>query len=139
MLIQQLAHTIASIRYLYFGYYIHSCPNMNYKANFHPAYLLCPEVKTWHDFSACAAKLKEGQFSRMNPDESASDEDAAGFTDKDIGVFVPGKGITNWTVWKATNVHNERDDLMIREIAQLVGKKCLKSLLFYITTDDGLK
>lgn len=34
-------------RYWWAGYYIHSCPKMRYKIDYHPQYVLDPETLTW--------------------------------------------------------------------------------------------
>ena len=35
--------------YYYLGYYIHSCPKMNYKSQYDPSEILCPITKQWVD------------------------------------------------------------------------------------------
>lgn len=35
-------------RWYMMGFYIHSCPKMKYKADFHPQFILDPESYTWH-------------------------------------------------------------------------------------------
>lgn len=42
-----LAAGATSLQYYYMGYYIHTCPKMRYKAEYHPSELLCPEQYVW--------------------------------------------------------------------------------------------
>lgn len=54
--------------YYYMGFYIHSCPKMRYKSQYHPSFLLCPETYKWFDVTKCAPKLDKSKFSRFNED-----------------------------------------------------------------------
>jgi len=46
-----------ALRYYYLGFYIHSCPKMRYKGQYHPSELLCPETKEWFPLEACTPLL----------------------------------------------------------------------------------
>eukprot|EP01031_Cornospumella_fuschlensis_P030964 gene30964-37426_t len=41
----------------YLGYYVHSCGNMRYKADYQPADLLCPIELSWHRYGDCVGLL----------------------------------------------------------------------------------
>ncbi|SLM35879.1 Arginine-tRNA-protein transferase, C-terminal [Lasallia pustulata] len=46
--LQEIALTIeGGYRFYYMGFYIHSCAKMQYKATYHPSYILDPETYAW--------------------------------------------------------------------------------------------
>lgn len=49
------------------GFYIHSCPKMRYKGDFHPSELLCPTTLRWYDLSVCKPILDIHKFSPFEP------------------------------------------------------------------------
>jgi len=52
--------------YYYMGFYIHSCPKMRYKSQYHPSFLLCPETYEWIDANKCTSKLDINKYSRFH-------------------------------------------------------------------------
>eukprot|EP01135_Chromosphaera_perkinsii_P000749 Nk52_evm37s151 gene=Nk52_evmTU37s151 len=50
------------MKYYYLGYYIHSCPKMNYKRQFRPSELLCPITYQWVDFDAAIKFLDKSKY-----------------------------------------------------------------------------
>ena len=52
--------------YYYMGFYIHSCPKMRYKSQYHPSFLLCPETYEWIEANKCASKLDKNKYSRFH-------------------------------------------------------------------------
>ncbi|ROW04348.1 hypothetical protein VSDG_01056 [Cytospora chrysosperma] len=78
-------------RYWWAGYYIHSCPKMRYKIDYHPQYVLDPEALTWDllDEEALAIFDKkpyvslskerqgrvEGKLSGVNSDTEGANEE----------------------------------------------------------------
>ncbi|KAH8118588.1 arginine-tRNA-protein transferase [Phellopilus nigrolimitatus] len=86
-------HGCADLRFLYMGFYIHSCQKMRYKGEYHPSFLLDPEEYTWHALGACTPLLDAHRYacfahpahSLKDPDvppeptpEDLAQEDAAG-------------------------------------------------------------
>lgn len=67
--IKKNADIYPSLRFYYMGYYIHSCPKMRYKANYHPSELLCEETKLWVPSTAAQDILDlKGQHAiRLSP------------------------------------------------------------------------
>ncbi|ROW03806.1 hypothetical protein VMCG_05469 [Cytospora schulzeri] len=75
-------------RYWWAGYYIHSCPKMRYKIDYHPQYVLDPEALTWDllDDEALAifdkkhyvslSKERQGRVEGKPPGSSSDKESA---------------------------------------------------------------
>lgn len=57
------------------GFYIHTCPKMQYKTRMKPSKLLCPETYAWFDVESCLPKLDKQKYSRLNDDIDAIDQD----------------------------------------------------------------
>lgn len=96
-------------RYWWAGYYIHSCPKMRYKIDYHPQYVLDPETLTWdlldqealeifdkkHYVSLsrdrqAGSEVKENDASNSTSESSAESADVDGdsemdFSDEDDG------------------------------------------------------
>jgi Arginine-tRNA-protein transferase, C terminus len=49
----------AGLPYYYLGYYIESCPKMNYKGDYHPSELLCPTTYKWVDAEVAKAIIQK--------------------------------------------------------------------------------
>lgn len=81
-------------RYWWAGYYIHSCPKMRYKIDYHPQYVLDPEALTWDllDDEALAifdkkhyVSLSEERQGRAGGNPSDSGIDKENIDKKDVG------------------------------------------------------
>lgn len=55
--VQDAARKCPALHYYYMGFYIHSCHKMQYKADYHPSDLLCPERLCWVPFDRVKAAL----------------------------------------------------------------------------------
>lgn len=55
--VQEAARHCPALHYYYMGFYIHSCHKMQYKADYHPSDLLCPERLCWVPFDRVRAAL----------------------------------------------------------------------------------
>ncbi|KAJ3862956.1 arginine-tRNA-protein transferase [Lentinula novae-zelandiae] len=51
-----------SLKYLYLGYYVHSCQKMRYKGEYQPSFLCDPETFEWYPFADCTALLAEHRY-----------------------------------------------------------------------------
>ncbi|XP_012282505.1 arginyl-tRNA--protein transferase 1 isoform X2 [Orussus abietinus] len=130
-LTRQLMRTSPDLRYYYMGFYIHSCPKMRYKAKMKPSKLLCPETYVWCDIEKCLPKLDKSQYSRLNEDMDAIDEDA----NVDIGqCLILHRRLAR--IYK--NIKDSLftrpgfiDEEELKEYAALIGKKCLRTMLMY--------
>ncbi len=55
--VKEAARNCPALHYYYMGFYIHSCHKMQYKADYHPSDLLCPERFCWIPFDRVKAAL----------------------------------------------------------------------------------
>ncbi|KZO98195.1 hypothetical protein CALVIDRAFT_562577 [Calocera viscosa TUFC12733] len=53
---------LEGLKYLYMGYYIHTCQKMRYKGDYSPSYLLDPEEYTWHPLASCTPLLDKHRY-----------------------------------------------------------------------------
>ena len=67
-LTQQMYKVNQSIQYYYMGYYVQSCPKMNYKSQYNASSLLCPETYTYVPLQLCVPKLISSGYSRLADD-----------------------------------------------------------------------
>jgi len=125
---RQLTERISSIEYYYMGFYIHSCPKMRYKGAYHPSFLLCPEVNTWHDIGVCKPKLDMDRYQRFNSDPSAADPSQF---DGDLGkVKILHKGFPmSYEMFRRYKKEAD-DEREVTNYAKLIGKSCGTILLY---------
>lgn len=57
-----------NVPYYCMGFYIHSCPKMNYKGDYSPSELLCPTSVNWFPLLNCKALLDAHKFTPFDPD-----------------------------------------------------------------------
>ncbi|KAL5488046.1 ATE1 [Sanghuangporus weigelae] len=50
------------LKYLYLGFYVHSCQKMRYKGDYSPSFLLDPEEYTWYPLKDCIPLLNENRY-----------------------------------------------------------------------------
>ncbi|KAG7097086.1 hypothetical protein E1B28_004472 [Marasmius oreades] len=59
------------LKFLYLGYYIHTCQKMRYKGDYQPSFLCDPESHTWYPFEECATLLDANGYACFsNPENS---------------------------------------------------------------------
>jgi len=126
----ELNRVCPQLRYYYMGYYIHSCPKMRYKGQYHPSYLLCPETYTWQPIRDCKSKLDVSKYSRLetNPDN----------IDKNFGINIGEASILHnrsackYSLYRAiVSCRDIDDEEEIEEYCRLVGNTCAKRMLLY--------
>ncbi|XP_007902095.1 arginyl-tRNA--protein transferase 1 isoform X2 [Callorhinchus milii] len=124
----QLQKTATNLRYYYMGFYIHSCPKMKYKGQYHPSDLLCPETYVWVPIVKCVAKLDQSKYSRLNEDPNADDEKRL---DDLSSVLVLYKGtVMPYTIYRRKQ-KKANDEAVVRQYANLVGRTCAERMLLY--------
>ncbi|XP_058791844.1 arginyl-tRNA--protein transferase 1 isoform X3 [Phymastichus coffea] len=127
-LTRQLNKYAPNLKYYYMGYYIHSCPKMRYKGKMRPSKLLCPETYVWYDIDKCLPKLDVSKYSRLNEDQSATDED--GVVDIQQVPILYEKKTYTYGVFRINFNKNIKDNLI--EYSSLVGKTCALQMLYYV-------
>ena len=79
---QELLQLNPEMRYYYMGFYVQSCPKMNYKSKYNAGYLLCPETYQYVSIAKCVPKLKASPYSRLADDDVPNAKE--GCTDEEL-------------------------------------------------------
>eukprot|EP01137_Pigoraptor_chileana_P023313 Opistho-2@89390 len=66
-LARALSKHLPLLKYQYLGYYIHTCPKMQYKAQYGPAELLCPHSLEFVPFDSCASRVDLSKGVTLKP------------------------------------------------------------------------
>ncbi|UYV77284.1 hypothetical protein LAZ67_15000336 [Cordylochernes scorpioides] len=109
------------IQYYYMGFYIHSCPKMRYKGQFHPSYLLCPETYIWRPILECLPLLDISKYSRLNPDPTAGGLDHSAPDDVDKVLVLYRRQIMAFGVYRQMKNVDDTEEESVKKYAQLVG------------------
>ncbi|KAJ1993608.1 Arginyl-tRNA--protein transferase 1 [Dimargaris cristalligena] len=59
-------HLLRELNYYNMGYYIHSCPKMNYKGDYRPSELLDPVTYEWHSLASVLPILNDQQHTSFS-------------------------------------------------------------------------
>ncbi|XP_046729248.1 arginyl-tRNA--protein transferase 1 isoform X1 [Silurus meridionalis] len=116
------------LSYYYLGFYIHSCPKMRYKGQYHPSDLLCPETYTWVSLDKCVPHLEISAYARLNEDTRAGDACAL----KDLGrvLVLHKKMVMPYATYsRKKKVLSEEKE--VEQYAGLVGQKTAEKILLY--------
>ncbi|KAI7889687.1 arginine-tRNA-protein transferase [Mucor mucedo] len=68
-LVQEYNKKFSDLKYYYMGFYIHTCPKMNYKGKYSPSDLLDPVSYKWYPIENFKSKLDETSFVTFDPIE----------------------------------------------------------------------
>ncbi|KAL0094775.1 arginine-tRNA-protein transferase [Phycomyces blakesleeanus] len=138
-LVQDFQKTVSSeLKWYYMGFYIHTCPKMNYKGQFQPSDLLDPKLYTWFPIQECQKRLDKHRFVVFSdPDEHTPGDTPPGWLDvkslkdsdlknvhvlSDKGQLAP---VTASILWKRSLKFRQN----IKEYVAAVGHTMAKRLL----------
>lgn len=127
--IRSLHRECPSIKYYYMGYYIHSCPKMNYKGSFAPSYLLCPQTYKWKQIEECVVKLDRSKYARLEDDHKIVAETFKA-TDSLILYNRQAMPFEVFTSFLKNSMEKQEHLETVTEYAHLAGKACKSMLLF---------
>ncbi|KAI9486987.1 MAG: arginine-tRNA-protein transferase [Benjaminiella poitrasii] len=82
-LVQKYNESISTLRYYYMGFYIHTCPKMNYKGQYQPSDLLDPLDYSWHPIEEFKEKMdrEEKNFVSFSNSSNKKRDYPAGWID----------------------------------------------------------
>ena len=127
--VRRLQKKDPTFRYYYMGYYVHSCPKMNYKGQYTPSFLACPETYNWVAIEKCKPKLDANKYSRFeeNPDIKPA------VVDSYIGqaLMFYEQQCMPFEVFKVICQH-DASHKKIKEYAELVGKDVSRRMILYM-------
>ena len=122
-----------SYPYYYMGFYIHSCPKMNYKGSYKPSELLCPMTYTWHYLSDVKEYLDRNAFTPLERDaaERRIDEtslDLSGYSPavEDIDINTLPLDIGAGDIVSLSDITSRGQAIIapiLRDWAQLIGQE----------------
>eukprot|EP00742_Colponemidia_sp_Colp-10_P007791 GILJ01008400.1.p1 GENE.GILJ01008400.1~~GILJ01008400.1.p1 ORF type:complete len:552 (-),score=62.40 GILJ01008400.1:95-1630(-) len=90
--VQQLSALAPSLHYYYMGFYIHTCPKMRYKGDYHPSELLCPITQTWVPLDKCIPLLETRKYGKLAAEDTTEyklDESTVGSALNRIPILLP--------------------------------------------------
>ncbi|XP_050450736.1 arginyl-tRNA--protein transferase 1 isoform X5 [Cataglyphis hispanica] len=136
-LTRQLNKVASDLKYYYMGFYIHTCPKMQYKAKMRPSKLLCPQTYVWCDIDPCLIKLDNEKYSRLNDDSNAIDKD--GVIDVEEVLILYKRIAMPYKKYKEqqkTCQTTREEKRKIEEYASLVGMPCARRMLLYRYSEE---
>ncbi|XP_050450732.1 arginyl-tRNA--protein transferase 1 isoform X2 [Cataglyphis hispanica] len=138
-LTRQLNKVASDLKYYYMGFYIHTCPKMQYKAKMRPSKLLCPQTYVWCDIDPCLIKLDNEKYSRLNDDSNAIDKD--GVIDVEEVLILYKRIAMPYKKYKEqqkTCQTTREEKRKIEEYASLVGMPCARRMLLYRYSEENV-
>jgi len=136
-------HWSSKLRLYYMGFYIHSCPKMRYKAQYHPSQLLCPATFEWVDVRDCISPLDKAKYARLNKAAAAAVDQLAVVPSRDsvARVMILHRHKPNlYGNLSRSFPHGgggalSEEDQEVAEYYSLVGEKVSRSMLLYRASD----
>lgn len=127
---QRLFRINPQMQYYYMGFYVQSCPKMNYKSRYNAGYLLCPETYQYIPIARCVPKLKTSPYSRLA--DASVPNAKEGCTDDELDA-VPMLSSMN-VVGLATyrREHGETCVPLVKEYVELVGLEVAMRMNLFI-------
>lgn len=135
--VRRLAQIRAAVKYYYMGYYIHSCPKMRYKAQYHPSEIVCPLTFQWIPVEKCLPKLDVAKFCRLSETGNAPSTEL----DLDEVLILYRRQAMPYGVYRELRFPDDDDEedeeegrsdtAEVREYALLVGEKVWRRMLLY--------
>lgn len=127
LMAQQFHLENPNMQHYYMGFYVQSCPKMNYKRRYSASELLCPETYTYIPLEKCIPMLKASAYSRL------AEEGAHPCSAEQEPSCVPvlaDSTLMLYTTYTTIN-GNHADDLM-KEYIELLGMKIACNITLYL-------
>ena len=125
-----------NMKYYYMGYYVQSCPKMNYKSRYSASALLCTETYTYVDLEKCISVLKASPYARLADPEVQDADDTC--TEEELGevmLLTRGAGVMKYGQFKRLTGTNA--DEAVRGYVALVGKELPQSMNAHIGATEA--
>ena len=118
-----------TFHHYYMGYYVHSCPKMNYKGKYTPSFLACPETYNWFPIEKCKEKLNAAKYCRFEEDDTVKPLAVDSYVQNTLLIY--DRQPMAYTIFSAI-CQDETEHKKIREYAELAGKDVSCRMLLYI-------
>lgn len=83
-LTQQFYRVNPCMQYYYMGFYVQSCPKMNYKSRYSASCLLCPETHLYVPMRDCIPKLIASGYARLAKEEAPNVKEKYSEDERDL-------------------------------------------------------
>ncbi len=135
-LTQELHLQVPEMQYYYMGFYVQSCPKMNYKSRYSASDLLCPETYTYVPLGECIPKLKASPYSRLAVvDVETPDQDC---TEEELNAVPVSMGSTSMTYSECKSLLGGETHMaevmegMMKEYVEMVGPEVAASMRIFL-------
>ena len=127
---QRLFRVKPQMQYYYMGFYVQSCPKMNYKSRYNAGYLLCPETYKYIPIARCVPKLKASPYCRL-ADESVPNA-KEGCTDDELNAIpmLSNMRAVDFAAYKKDN--GDTCVPLVKEYVELVGLEVAMKMNLFI-------
>lgn len=129
-LTQQLYLQNPGIQYYYMGFYVQSCPKMNYKSRYSASSLLCPETYTYIPLERCIPKLKASPYCRLAEAEVPDANEQ--FTEDMLHPIAVFADMTPMTYRTYITLHGDHIQALMKEYVELVGLQLALRMRLYL-------
>ncbi|KRX78869.1 Arginyl-tRNA--protein transferase 1 [Trichinella sp. T6] len=130
-LTRHLAKIIPQLHFYYMGYYIHNCPKMRYKGNFHPSFLLCTETCNWFPIETCFSMLNLGNCYKFSSGETKKHKFASKNFILTLWHNLENNLIaTDYSTYCSTQ--GLQKDSEVEEYAELLGDMAVQSICIFV-------
>ena len=134
LMTQQFYTQIPKMQYYYMGFYVQSCPKMNYKSRYSASSLLCPETHTYVPLEECIPKMKASPYSRLaTPDVENMQENCTEEELSTIPVYSESAVMMTYGTYKLLN--GDQLNMVVKEYVDLVGLKVASNMRLYLRKD----
>ena len=131
-LTQEFYQQNPKMQYYYMGFYVQSCPKMNYKSRYSASDLLCPETYTYIPLEKCIPKLKASAYSRLADDDVEDYHEC--WSEGEISNIPVLADMTAMPYRTYTTLYNDRAKNLIEEYIELVGLQVALNMRLYLGT-----
>ena len=139
-LAQQFYRVNPFMQYYYMGFYVQSCPKMNYKSRYSASFLLCPDTHHYVPVEVCIPKLIASGYARLANEEAANVKDSYTQEELDsISVFSLSSledppDVRNMTYQVFRRLYGDVQQSLIEEYVRLVGLEVAERMTLCISS-----
>lgn len=127
---QELFQINPQMQCYYMGFYVQSCPKMNYKSKYKAGYLLCPETYQYIPIAKCVPKLKASPYTRLADDDVPNAKE--GCTEEELNrvPMFANMELLSFEVYRQE--HGEAPLQLVKEYIELVGLEVAMRMSLFI-------
>ena len=129
-LTQQFYLQNPEMKYYYMGFYVQSCPKMNYKRQYSASDLLCPETYTYVPLEKCIPMLKASAYSRLAAEDTENPSEC--YTMEQITPIQVFADLTAMSYNTYTYLNGNHADTLMKEYVDLVGLQVALRMRLYL-------